>query len=560
MMKKRMKQLLALALSATMMAFVAGCGSTRGESKSSESEVSQDSQSSTSVEESTVENSTEEVVADITYPLTTDVVLTAWAAGGLTPAAEYTDYTQSPFHTGLAEKTGVDIKWTFPVTGVSATEAWNLLQTEKELPDIILRAWDATEAELLINDGSIYDLTEYLPKYAPDYWEIINRPEYIYSLKSMTTPSGKIFVIGSFPDDSAAITYQGPVVRKDWLDECGLGIPVTTEDWEAMLIAFKEKYEIAPFGMAKSSLTGVNIASATGAYYGMAANYAIVDDKVVYSNAQPEWKEYLTLMNKWWNEGLLDRDSVTMDTAALRSKAANGELGVIFAPLSNLTNFNADAETNNTGAEWIAIGYPREAEGAATSMIQTRAQHWANNGVAFSTSLSEEELITALQWANYGYTEEGMMYWNFGKEGVSYTLNAAGEPEFTDVVTKDVNGINDGLKKYTGVYSSGISLQKLDYTLLKNGEVGGNAIKVWTENTEGPSHALPSIPLSEDETLIYKNLGAQIHTYTGEMALKFMNGEESLDNFDAFLQKLDSMGLQQLLKVWQGAFDRYMAQ
>jgi len=43
------------------------------------------------------------------------------------------------------------------------------------------------------------------------------------------------------------------------------------------------------------------------------------------------------------------------------------------------------------------------------------------------------------------------------------------------------------------------------------------------------------------------------------MAVKYITGEESLDNFDDFLAKLDSMGLQRVLEIYQGAYDRFLA-
>ncbi len=35
--------------------------------------------------------------------------------------------------------------------------------------------------------------------------------------------------------------YAGLMIRKDWLDELGLEIPVTYDDWEIVLTKFKEE-------------------------------------------------------------------------------------------------------------------------------------------------------------------------------------------------------------------------------------------------------------------------------------------------------------------------------
>ncbi len=44
----------------------------------------------------------------------------------------------------------------------------------------------------------------------------------------------------------------------------------------------------------------------------------------------------------------------------------------------------------------------------------------------------------------------------------------------------------------------------------------------------------------------------------GIVALKFLTGEESLDNFDAFLAKLNSMDLDRYLEIKQESYKRFM--
>ena len=179
-----MKKFLALALSATMMFSVAACG---------DKETNGTETQSTQTSESTVTTESEVVEEELTYPLDTDIKLTVWDSNFVKINDEYSSYKESPFHMGLEERTGVEINWTWPVAGADLTQAWNLLMTEKELPDIIFRSWSVSQAEQLMKDGAIYDLTEYLPKYAPDYWAAVNQPEYINSLKAFTTSDGKTY-------------------------------------------------------------------------------------------------------------------------------------------------------------------------------------------------------------------------------------------------------------------------------------------------------------------------------------------------------------------------------
>ena len=80
----------------------------------------------------------------------------------------------------------------------------------------------------------------YLPKYAPDYWEFVNSDDSIR--RCVTTESGKHFKFAFAVEDDFNITYMGLAIRQDWLDECGLKVPTNLEEWENVLVTFKDKY------------------------------------------------------------------------------------------------------------------------------------------------------------------------------------------------------------------------------------------------------------------------------------------------------------------------------
>lgn len=545
--KKLLSTLLCVAMVASL---VVGCGGS--EETAEEAPVTE--------EVATEEVTTEPV--DCSYPLDTQDTLTVWHNNQLNYSTEYASYDESPFHTGLAEVTGVEVEWQQPAAGVYGAaddQAYNLMLTEEVLPDIIFAYTTTADAEQLINDGVIYDLTEYLPLYAPDYWATITAAGNEDILQALKTDSGKLYSVGQFVENDYNITYVGPVVRQDWLDECGLDTPVTLEDWEEMLVAFKEKYG-ATFGFRVARLDMAGLGSGVGAY-GSFNRLLYVDDngQVQLGQAQPEWKEYMEILNKWYDMGLIDKDSVTMDDAAVRTKVLNGEIGASYTAMSQLTNWCLDAEAEGTGANWVGITHPREAEGVPTCMIPTRASRYQGWGAMVSTSCPEEKLITALQWLNYGYTEEGMMYWNYGTEGETYTIDADGKVQWTELVSEDPLGVSEAARKYTGVAGTGISIQLADYVKLKNSEASAAAVYEWIDNTEGPKHSVPILALTDEESVQYTDKMAAIQTYVQEMGLKFMTGDESLDSFDAYLAELDAMGLQECLEIQQAAYERYLA-
>ncbi len=559
--KKWLSRTLAAMLAGVMtVGALAGCGAqdeTNNTVQSGESQTESTSQADASASsESQPESS--EVQEGVTYPVDTDVELSFYIQNqGLAKSSAYVDYNSVPFYSGLSEKTGITVDWQTHAEGADQTAAYNLLLQEEELPNILFGGICGDSAELY-NDGLIYDLTEYLPEYAPDFWEYINLPENAANKKAITDSEGKFLYFPFIQESDFNITYLGPVIRQDWLDELSLEVPVTMEDWENVLIAFKENYG-AYFSFSLSRFSAAGIGGGTGAFAPHTINYFVEDGQVKCANAQEEWKDFLVIMHRWYEEGLLDPDFTTADDSSVRSRALNGETGVVYTAMSQLTNFVADAEKEGTGAKWVGFSYPRTEEGAPTTYIQTRSQTFQHYyGAMITTSSSEEELIAAIKFLNYGYSEEGMLYWNFGEEGISYEVAEDGSLRFTELITSDERGVAEAMKDYTGMYTIGVGIQMADMVKAKNNEASVEAVSVWTENTVAAQYMLPPYKRTEDEQVIYNDINTQLTTYVSEMALKFITGEESLDNFDKFVEQLDAYGLQELLEVEQAAYDRYM--
>lgn len=546
--RKSFNKLLGITLTVAMTAGLVACG---GNQKPTTSESAKGTEQTASSETEVVAVEDEE----LTYPLDTEDTLSIWSNSALKPVSAYSDYKESPFHIGLAENTGVDVEWIFAADGADEASVFNLMLTDDVLPDVIYQFINTSSAGEFIEDGVIYDLTEYLPKYAPDYWAYLN--EHPELQKHVKTADGAIFGFGSFTEGDYNKTYTGPAVRQDWLDECGLKAPVTLEDWENMLVTFKEKYG-ARLGFTNRFRDLSSLASGTGAMATFKATwYADDNGQIQLAQAQPEWKEYMKILNKWWEMGLIDEDSLTMSDADMRTKVANNEIGATCTAMSQITNYTVDAEATGNGANWVGVEYPRTAAGEPTCMIQTNTSYLDAVGMV-TTSCSEEKLATVLAWLNYGYTEEGMKYWNFGTEGETYTVDAAGNYAWTDLISNDPDGLNQAVKRYTGVASAGLTIQASKFVEMKNTPASAAAVYEWVKNTEAGKHFVPGLSLGVEESVEYSDLFTNVHDAVGTAALEFVTGERSLDEFDAFVEELQELGLDRCRELQQEAYDVYL--
>ena len=70
---------------------------------------------------------------------------------------------------------------------------------------------------------------------------------------------------------------------------------------------------------------------------------------------------------------------------------------------------------------------------------------------------------------------------------------------------------------------------------------------------------MPRVTIPDDMSARFSSLGNDINTYCKEMRIKFITGEESLDNFDAFRDTLRNMGIEEYIAIEQAAYDEFMA-
>ena len=147
--KRKLQKVLGLILSAAMLAGLVACGSdeVQGTTASTPTQKESEVVSTTPTEPS----ETEPEVVEPTYPLDTDVTLSYWSMIKYNSAFNSAD--ESPFHMGLEKNTGVDIEWEFPQDGVSGTQAFNLLLTQDELPDLIFATPTGADGEQYIDEG-----------------------------------------------------------------------------------------------------------------------------------------------------------------------------------------------------------------------------------------------------------------------------------------------------------------------------------------------------------------------------------------------------------------------
>lgn len=490
----------------------------------------------------------------------------------------------------IEANTGIHVDFQHPASG-QAAEQFNLVVAGNEMPDIMYYNWATAYsggADAAIEDGKILPLQDYMAEYAPNmthYFEL--HPD---MLADITTDSGNIYGFpaiytstaegskewqGVFDREPFSESFIGLVIRTDYLEQVGMDIPVTYDDWYNVLKAFKEKlglkYPICfvqmfeQMSVAISAGCGVCIpVSGFSAAYGYGVNE---QNQVEFGPVKEGYKDYLTFMNKLFREGLLDNDYMVLDRTSVQAKILQGDVGAWIEMMpTGLGNLKNQILKEDPSSTFAAVGVHAMVKQAGTENWYHQANQPFTGSVGVITG-NCKDVKTAMELLDYGWGEEGNKILNWGIEGESYEM-VDGWPQFTDAIIHNKEGkapstAHSMYRQLNGPFPEDHwqrLVSKTDYSLAE-GEIDQNieSLNTWSYGNGKHFNGLPATTLLDSEQATYSSAFNEISTYVGEMTAKFITGTESLDHFDAYLKNVYNMGMQDCLDIQQAALERYYA-
>lgn len=482
------------------------------------------------------------------YPLQTNGdKLSIWIINSV--HNEYKSYQDMPFFQEAQKRTGVQLDIQGP-TGGQFEESFNLMIASGELPDIIMYDWAdkkvAGGPAKYIKDGYIIKLNDAINSYAPNLKKILDENPEIN--KEVKTDEGDYYVFPYINLEKPA-AWAGPVVRKDWLDDLGLDVPETIDDWHTMLTEFKNK-EGSTSPLIYSDWMMESTGFLSGAYGTQQAYYLNENKEIEYGPATEKWKNYLTMMHQWYSEGLIDKDIATIDTSTSQSKTVSGKNGAFLGSGGLMGTYIPLIEKVNPNAEFVGVPYPTLNKGETPEFGICDLKYSGCMSSAITADCKNVEL--AAKFLDYFYSDEGRLFANFGIEGVTYNM-VDGYPKLSDMVINS-GDIQNEMDKYTNAQFSVVDPRYYGQRMVYDEQKA--AIKTWA-NTNAEAHRLPLLLPTTDEANDISKYTTEIETYVNEMLIKFMIGTESLDNYDSYVSHLNELGLEKVLEIYNNAYKRY---
>lgn len=367
-----------------------------------------------------------------------------------------------------------------------------------------------------------------------------------------------------------------------WLEEVGRPVPSTVDEFYDAVIAIKEaRPEVIPisgvYGFRKVHAFFMNA-------FGMKSNHTavdlmdnlnVVDGRIVFTFAHPNYRPYLEYMRRLYEEGLLDQEYFSQTNAQLVAKAQQDRYFMFSFGSQNGILGDAERAYDYSTARPLTSPVNPEPWWPEQTPFQ------GNAAAVPTTSESADAVLELLDWMG---TVEGEAHnvpvilpeWyceDCVAEGLSRE-NIVSPP--IDGVRQDPQPISDltlfsYVNKYLCPAGSGIPGIRGGWD---EGSRWAEPLGVQVFDISAPAHWLfisnereivpyfryaitaRDLKFTPEEQDVLIRYQSDLQSYMDEMHAKFITGVEPISNYDAYIEELDRYGLAEVSAAVQAAYDR----
>ena len=482
----------------------------------------------------------------------------------------------------LQDDAGISIDWN--CMSDSLSEQVNVRIAGGDLPDAFMGVgfsnYDLTNYG---QDGTFIDLTPYITEeYMPNLTKILDEHPEIRSAITMSDgciyglPAGEKMgtaAIGAEEDYNIYTIPQYSMINKAWLDELGLDVPTTLDELHDVLVAFQENDMSATY---YGNDPGSTIPMSTGfdqwcwgqnifyAGFGFTnwpndvINDLVLNDdgKVDFVCADDNYREALTYFHDWYAEGLMDQEMFSQDDTQLISKCSQGYVGVS-------TWWYIDELMGDYADDYVFLPILDGPNG--THNVTVRSGGGTNSGNLSITSACQSP-INLLKFFDQWYDPEIVMQLQYGPIGTYFTEQDENGvwQTITDEESQEKYGKSAGeLKGEYEVYGPKLILSDYYNTVFQLEDRAEERLtdlyNYWMPYVDSTACYPVDCVFTEDELDTIDMYKTDFeNTVSEQEGLWLKEGGPTDEEWESYIDTLkNSCGMEELLQVYQDAYDRY---
>ncbi|QUI24684.1 extracellular solute-binding protein [Vallitalea pronyensis] len=560
-MKRYLTMLLALIV--TMSLVFTGCGS----KKAPDEETSGNNAGTTSSDKDK-DNGDTASEEKLSFPLKERVKLTAFVH----TRPNVDNFDENAMTKYIEEKTNIDLEFVV-ATNNEAQEKLNLLLATGDYPDLILTSQlTSAQQSLYGSQGSLVALNDLIEKYGTNTKKVFDL--HPIARERVTMPDGNIYNLPTISECYHCLSTQKLWIYKPWLDKLELDMPQTTEEFYNVLKAF-----------ATQDPNGNGIADEipmAGAYKGWEAEpEAFLMNSFVYNPTRQGgamrlfvdngtvkasyftdgWKEGLKYMQRLRKEGLLAEESFTQAPDGLKQMGENPDVVILGAFPGGFPGTGTDL-SGERYKDYITVPPLEGPDGVRIAKYSP----YASVRAAFSITNACKHPEVAMMLADLLYGDELSLWNSNGQPGIDWEyidddnkLGINGEKASWASLIQLADQKPNGLWNQMGNYynPSHVRLgryqedpENMEVILYR--ETKKNYEPYWPST----DILLPPLTLTEEQSAELLTYSTSINEYVLEKIAEFVLTDVNIDEvWDSYKAELEGMGINQMLKVYQEAYD-----
>jgi len=494
------------------------------------------------------------------------------------PNSSVKDYNDNEYTRWLTDLTNISLDLDIPPVP-DAQQKLNLMLASGDLPEVIIGCnIRLDQMQILANQGLLLPLNEYIDSYGVEFKKVYEAYPQIEDL--ITLLDGKIYGLPHVNDCYHCSMSQKMWVYQPWLDELGLEIPTTTEEFYQMLKAFKEKDpngngladEIPLSGTVftnggwhspvdqfiMNSFVYNDVVTPNG------ARHLILEDGTVKAAfTEPGWQEGLAYLHKLYSEGLIDPQAFTNDSSLIQQLGENADVPILGAVGAGW--YGVFTQNGGPSGRWKEYTPIAPLEGPSGMRQTPRTPYQPTGGQAnFVITNQAQNPEAAFRLADLFYGFDSTTRSVFGVEGEDWVRASD-----TDVSIAGGKALYTVLQVWGGEpqnrhWSQTVpTFRTNEYRMAQTYNEEDPLERwlfEWTRDLMEPygtsDKAVPPLVFTEEQSKLFGELNTSVLTSVDEWTANFIIGNADVEaDWETYLATLNDTGLTQFIEIYQTAYD-----
>ena len=486
------------------------------------------------------------------------------------------------------EDTGIEFDWQVIAADGAAEKLSLTLTAGDELPDAFWNFIGGLSGQYAVQyaEQDVFIPTQDLiNEYCPTLVQILeDNPQY---QKEIVTPDGNMYGFPYIEQMKGLVMTSGPLlINQNWLDQVGMDLPTTVDEFTDILYAFKEAGDLNGNGEADEipalTMFGPEEIDQFGSYnmfyrftgcFGQADSYcygnyladhlAVIDGKITFTGMNESIRKTADYFHQLYADGLLnvncfESTSTTNYTNSelIQTEAKAGVVGVWtdMQITDNNVRHEYVAVPELTGEDGGLSGFPlnySEMQDTSDTCITTECKFPEIIACFVEYLISDPSLSVQSNWSAVGYNyyedENGMLCFNLDENGDIIPVEPYTSFGEMRTNTTPARGSMIVLDEY---YDTVCQYTYDAVNLLEFQYVNGK------EEQLSRGTNVPKLLMTVEENQRLNQIQPVISDIVDRyVATSVQNGTDDA-SWNQYLSDLEAAGVNELVEIFQGAYDR----